>query len=599
MSASGARQGDDRSDHRLSSALPLSSPPFSHPTSTSSSTNQPPKNLPPISLGRDLYSRPNPFPFKSGSRSSDSQDGIRISPFEENKDEFSRGRESGSSGGTCSSSGGEEMRGFFNNLNVVERIAPSDPPISTRLPRPSSAYLPSSSSHSHLPLPSPLLTQRYDTTRPSGWAEGEEGWDSVNPFADTRGKGETKPVAFTLVKCVDEGRTQQACQACRARKSKVSLGRRRGRERDATSDWRRVVEVIRRRDLSLTHFSHLPFCLFCYYQCDGQAPCIRCQNKKIQCIYATPPPYLRGKRPGNPRSTSSSSLASYFTRDALVQQPSRILSTIAPKSDRGIHRSRRRSSDGDLGGETEGWESKGRMSSVGRVGPIEDFRRTRDTEIRSSSYETALSHHLPRPQLLTDPSPLPSLTGPFGSSHSTPPSEHHFRSYQSFARFISHSNPGHQSPPPPPPPRAQYHPSGAGFSPPPSPHPIQSYGNQAYPILASGAPTLHPGPPLPPPQPLLFQQSNASSSSYGTSASHLLPPTEYYNEHHQYYYHPPPRPLSSSDSSTPSALLGSHSRGGEERSLSLPSLTEGGSIFDPPFQQVWGERSWQGFGYFG
>ncbi|KAL7416261.1 hypothetical protein BDY24DRAFT_368618 [Mrakia frigida] len=477
-------------------STPSSTVPSSHP-SNKSSTQYPSHYLPSPALDQELDFAPNPYPFGSA-RSSTSSNGIRLEDGEQDLPlDFYLDLEGGRTSSASSSSGVDESGGFFNDFELSgSASAPLNHPTP---PSPSST-------DSSLPLPSPLLVQPSEPpTRPVvGWEAG--GWDSVSPFAreeeEVKG-GSTRPaVGFTIVKSFEETRTPQACQACRSRKSK----------------------------------------------CDGKASCVRCENRGIKCVYIARSPRVRGKRPeGNARSFSTSSLSSSsYTKDALPHHATPIKPTFIVKSERGVCRSRRESSDGDWEGGIQGWGSEVVGEPVAAASELSYISTSEQPSRR-------------RPQ--TDPYPSPHVSTPLGfGSHrlSTPPSYNHSRSATSRSSFPYPTPHEDRSFRPSPHPYLQHRHSIAHF---PAPPPAPIYTPPTYQTyhVASDSPFNSQDPyqtndyssPTLAHQPLLVDQSDASPFIVGGFAAQSYPPPPT-AEYHDQAAPPPPQPYYGYHSRQPS-----------------------------------------------
>jgi len=126
---------------------------------------------------------------------------------------------------------------FINNLSSQHTHRPLDstpssssslepasfPPVAFDVDDPTapSSSHPPSSSRSTLPLPSPLIPQSLESPR----ILDLNGWESRNPFSGESFSSQStdgKMIGFLIVPSPEETRISQACQACKARKSKVS-----------------------------------------------------------------------------------------------------------------------------------------------------------------------------------------------------------------------------------------------------------------------------------------------------------------------------------------------------------------------------------------
>lgn len=204
---------DRRSVSRgLAGAFPSS---LSSSSYTGSNSHQPSSYLRCSTFDGDFNTKSNLDPLastrSSSSSSSEAQLVVRIQPSSFQEDEALQSDSDLSLVG----SGGDEFNGFFSPLDFDEprSTLPSLSPSS--LPRSS---LPHSSAPSTLPIPSPLLLQSFDSTRPVNWNSSE--WDSLNPFANEglpKDKNDAlgKPTAgFAIIKSSEEIRTLKVSFFC-------------------------------------------------------------------------------------------------------------------------------------------------------------------------------------------------------------------------------------------------------------------------------------------------------------------------------------------------------------------------------------------------
>ncbi|KAL7416235.1 hypothetical protein BDY24DRAFT_378906 [Mrakia frigida] len=443
-------------------------------------------------------------------------------------------------------SAGDDFGGFFSTFEL-QSADHLPPPSSNHLPPPSPSF-PPSVPLSSLPVPSPLIPHSFDASPPLGFGGG---WASENPFASEvaskpekgiQVRNSTPEVGFTLFKASEEIRTSQACQACRARKSKVSqtaclVSGGEGRE-DDTLDASTPVSVPRASLIRLLSLFSL-FLLSSASQCDGKASCIRCEKKGIPCIYGSKVVRVAGKPAENSRSSTTAALLSCYTTQAFVdQKPVLSSSESLSKSERGTQRRHAQPS-------THPYPSTLRRAPLGSPLPSPPIQNPSHSNPPLFGFPTSSYDH---------------------SSRSLPPPQHNLPSHT----------------PPPPPPRSPIQ---------PYPPPSRSFDNYvAEPTKDTFSSFDH----IPTSYEHHTYNHHPSHSNVGLGLNASYPPSKYHDN-------PPPQPFLQPNpmySALPRAWSSSSNLGHHPHPV--PFLgSNGGYEFVTSVQRSWGDQTWEEFRFSG